>query len=143
MFSITVGQAAKGFIISFCVNQLLHVSQFIQFQILPLHSHNSNFWFHFPAIQAFLIFTHPVLPVLVLYNPANTCTPKGVVKSEQFTSYFSKISLDLNCSECSFFIKVIVREGFEELRPRMWKNIQDKRRLLKMFTEQTVKWEGE
>lgn len=25
----------------------------------------------------------------------------------------------------------------------MWKNIQDKRRLLKMFTEQTVKWEGE
>lgn len=39
--------------------------------------------------------------------------------------------------------RVIGREGFEELRPRMWKNIQDKRRLLKMFTEQTVKWEGE
>ncbi|KAL7830801.1 hypothetical protein SRHO_G00319280 [Serrasalmus rhombeus] len=39
--------------------------------------------------------------------------------------------------------RVIGREGVEELRPRMWKNIQDKRRLLKMCTEQTVKWEGE
>lgn len=32
---------------------------------------------------------------------------------------------DLNCTECSFFIKVIGREGFEELNPRMWKNIQE------------------
>uniref|UniRef100_A0A3B1J7G8 Uncharacterized protein n=1 Tax=Astyanax mexicanus TaxID=7994 RepID=A0A3B1J7G8_ASTMX len=38
---------------------------------------------------------------------------------------------------------VIGREGVEELRPRMWKNIQDIRRLLKMRTEQPIKWEGE
>lgn len=30
-----------------------------------------------------------------------------------------------NITECSFFIKVIGREGIEELNPRMWKNIQE------------------
>lgn len=46
--------------------------------------------------------------------------------------------------ECSFFIKVIDHEGFEEFYPRMMKTkFQDKRRLMKTCTEQNVEVERE
>lgn len=44
---------------------------------------------------------------------------------------------DFNFTECSFFTKVIDREGYEEFYPRMMKTeCQDKRRLMRTCTEQ-------
>uniref|UniRef100_A0A8C9RVV5 Uncharacterized protein n=1 Tax=Scleropages formosus TaxID=113540 RepID=A0A8C9RVV5_SCLFO len=59
-----------------------------------------------------------------------------------FSFFFPFKSHVLNYTECSFFIKVIGRDGFEEFYPRMWKNIQDKRRLMKTCTDQKIRWEG-
>lgn len=55
----------------------------------------------------------------------------------------SKSSMILIALNVLFSLRLLVVKELEELRPRMWKNIQDKRRLLKMCTEQTVKWERE